>query len=87
MISSIYIDGYALWVVIGLFVLAVAGVIFLGCAYSAELYRNESLNRRLGLFKIRLRNEISKAYQRGYDSALHLRDKGSAEKDDRNVQM
>ena len=80
MISSIYIDGYALWVVIGLFVLAVAGVIFLGCAYSAELYRNESLNRRLGLFKIRLQNEISKAYERGYKSALCLKDTESEEK-------
>ena len=70
MISSLYIDGPALWVTIALFAALVVAAVFFGCAYTAEAHKNENLSRELGLFKRRLRNEI----ERGYKSALCLKD-------------
>lgn len=74
MISSLYIDGPALWVTIALFAALVVAAVFFGCAYTAEAHKNENLSRELGLFKRRLRNEIDRAYERGYKSALCLKD-------------
>lgn len=80
MISSLYIDGAALWVTIALFAALVVAAVFFGCAYTAEAHKNEYLNRELGLFKNYFRNEIGRAYERGYKSALCLKDTESEEK-------
>lgn len=74
MISSLHIDGAALWVAIALFAALVVAAVFFGCAYTAEAHKNENLSRELGLFKSRFRNEIGRAYERGYKSALCLKD-------------
>ena len=73
MISSLYIDGAALWVTIALFAALVVAAVFFGCAYTAEAHKNENLSRELGLFKRRLRNEIGRSYRRGYEAALCLK--------------
>lgn len=73
MISSLYIDGAALWVTIALFAALVVAAVFFGCAYTAEAHKNENLSRELGLFKRRLRNEIDRSYRRGYEAALCLK--------------
>lgn len=74
MISSLHIDGPALWVTIALFAALVVAAVFFGCAYTAEAHKNENLSRELGLFKRRLRNEIDRSYRRGYEAALCLKD-------------
>lgn len=74
MISSLYIDGAALWVAIVLFAALVVAAVFFGCAYTAEAHKNENLSRELGLFKRRLRDEINRSYRRGFKSALCVKD-------------
>lgn len=80
MISSLYIDGAALWVAIVLFAALVVAAVFFGCAYTAEAHKNENLSRELGLFKRRLRDEINRSYRRGFKSALNIKDTESEEK-------
>lgn len=80
MISSLYIDGAALWVAIVLFAALVVAAVFFGCAYTAEAHKNENLSRELGLFKRRLRDEINRSYRRGFKSALCVKDTESEEK-------
>lgn len=74
MISSLYIDGAALWLAVGMFLLLFFGFIFFGSAYLKEKSRTERAEIELVLFKRRLRNEISRAYERGFKSALCVKD-------------
>ena len=85
MISSIYIDGYALWVVIAAVILAFAGAVVFGCGYTAAVRENGRLRRELALDRARRRSERSEAYRSGIKSGLCV--KGTAEKEDGNVQM
>ena len=48
--SSVYVDGFALWVLLFLAGALITGVIFFGCAYIAEARENDRLkheNRQL----------------------------------------
>lgn len=80
MISSLYIDGAVLWLAVGMFFLLFFGFIFFGSAYLKEKSRTERAEIELGLFKERFRNEIRKAYKRGFKSALSIKDTENEEK-------
>ena len=53
---------------------------FFGSAYLKEKSRTERAEIELGLFKERFRNEIRKAYRRGFKSALSIKDTENEEK-------
>lgn len=80
MISSLYIDGAALWVALGMVLALFFGFIFFGSAYIKEKNHSERLERELGLFKREFSFEVSKAYKRGYKTALIGKGNGNESK-------
>ena len=72
MTSSLYIDGMALWVAIGLFLFIGVVSILLGCSLTAELRKNDKLEWKLKHFENNYRFELDKAYKNGYKSGLCL---------------
>ena len=80
MISSLYIDGAALWIAIGLFLFTGVVAILLGCAFTAELRKNDKLEWRLKLLENNYRFELDEAYKNGYRSGLCLKKTESRDK-------
>lgn len=84
MISSLYIDGWALWVAFGIFFILFFGFIYFGSAYIKEKNHSERLERELGLFKREFSYEVSKAYKRGFNTALITKGEKNESKSKKN---
>lgn len=82
--SCIYIDGWALWVAFGIFFILFFGFIFFGNAYIKEKNNTDRAERELELFKRSFSMEISKAYKRGYKTALIAKGEENESKSKKN---
>ena len=61
--SSVYVDGFALWVLLILAGALITGVIFFGCAYIAEARENDRLKHENRQLCIMLKRVADKRYK------------------------
>lgn len=72
--SCIYIDGFALWVVLFLAAILLAGCIFFGNCYLAEARENDRLRSRVKQYSAQLKEYEQAEYKDGFMADIILLD-------------